>query len=393
MVRICSHPNHIPWEALPDTHPDSKEITLPDRDGSEKTTYQSIEDLIKGNRMSEFGRLLRFFTLTQIEEMLCTGPFQEFEIHPFGSSVCGFGSDISDLDMVIYPKALSDEDVTERNGIFLFQGRGLRLEERRENQKCIETLGLILDNYMPQVRNVMRIIRARIPIVKFNFVATDIPCDLSADVHCELDISGPRMAHLQYLISQYEDRIFGVVILLKHWLKNNGISQHMHNPGISSFQLLILIVHYLQDKAILPPLKYFLDPERGFRVKSPQSSEPKSPMNDESIEDLVREFFRYYATFPFEERGIDVYEGGPLRVKSDFGCIYARNPLEPERNVFHNITERELTKFVSALEMSVYNEDRDLIDIVQGLLVPDINEVKKRKKRRLLEVENLFKEQ
>jgi len=183
-------------------------------------------------------------------------------------------------------------------------------------------------------------------------------------VHHELGTSAVRMAELQYSISQYDERVFGMVMLLKHWAKNNGVAQNpmLAISGFSSFQLLMLIIHYLQERSIIPPLKYFLQTEEGT-----DSMDPFEKNNNETIEELVKGFFLYYVRFPFNFHGIDVYNSAVIQNNEHRRRSFAPNPLDRNKDVFANLSKRALEKFSQALEISCqYLNCRDLIHIILG---------------------------
>ena len=50
--------------------------------------------------------------------------------------------------------------------------------DRTFSQKFLEVIGGMLQQFMPQMINVRRILRARVPIVKFVNATVDVECDL-----------------------------------------------------------------------------------------------------------------------------------------------------------------------------------------------------------------------
>jgi len=277
--------------------------------------------------------------------------------------------------MVIHPKGIM-KDVSNFS--------------RTKTKNCLHSLFRTLLKDIPQTQEVISILSAKVPIIKFKFVPTAMPCDLSAEGG--MDSDGLKMAHLQYSLSQCDERVFGVAVLIKHWAKKNGVAQEPISGiiGFSSFQLLMLVIHFLQHKSIVPPLKHLLD---GSSDRENDSKESPHEHNDEGIEELVRGFFRYYLRFPFKYYFMDVFEGTIVNIKSCEGTMSAFNPLDRARNVFQNITPRKLEKFCRAIEIAVNNEDRDLIQVIKGSMIKaELNQTTLQNKKRLKRREIVFEE-
>lgn len=55
----------------------------------------------------------------------------------------------------------------------------MKLNERHETKEFMGILASTMQHFIPGVRNVRRILEARIPIIKFHYEYTNIECDLS----------------------------------------------------------------------------------------------------------------------------------------------------------------------------------------------------------------------
>lgn len=53
------------------------------------TSELLIDHLTESNSLSQLDREIRYFLITQIEDILCTGVFGQFQVYPFGSSLAG----------------------------------------------------------------------------------------------------------------------------------------------------------------------------------------------------------------------------------------------------------------------------------------------------------------
>lgn len=55
----------------------------------------------------------------------------------------------------------------------------MKLSERQETKEFMGILASTMQHFVPGVRNVRRILEARVPIIKFHYEYTNIECDLS----------------------------------------------------------------------------------------------------------------------------------------------------------------------------------------------------------------------
>lgn len=61
----------------------------------------------------------------------------------------------------------------------MFQCKGITASERTISQRYMETLGDILQLFLPGCTQVRRILQARVPIIKYYHQFADVECDLS----------------------------------------------------------------------------------------------------------------------------------------------------------------------------------------------------------------------
>jgi DNA polymerase sigma len=52
-------------------------------------------------------------------------------------------------------------------------------DERVYGKECLDVVGEMIRAFMPAAIRVYKVLNARVPIVKFHHVATEIDCDLS----------------------------------------------------------------------------------------------------------------------------------------------------------------------------------------------------------------------
>lgn len=142
---------------------------------NEKTMDGQIRTLYKSNRLSDFSSRLRFLTALQMEEAI-SGIIYDAKILPFGSSINGFGTMESDLDMVL---------VTGCNKMTKSQFSAMELGRpddaaRAHIRNNLYTMSVIARNWLQGVTDVTNVLNARVPIVKYVHALTQLECDLSA---------------------------------------------------------------------------------------------------------------------------------------------------------------------------------------------------------------------
>ncbi|KAF2583588.1 hypothetical protein F2Q68_00005323 [Brassica cretica] len=99
------------------------------------------------------------------------------------------------------------------------------------------------------VRNVVSILSARVPIVRFLDQRTSVECDLAVD--SKESVLNSRIIQI---ISQIDDRFQKLCLLIKHWAKAHDVNSALRNT-LNSISIPLLVAHHLQtqDPPILPP--------------------------------------------------------------------------------------------------------------------------------------------
>lgn len=99
------------------------------------------------------------------------------------------------------------------------------------------------------VRNVVSILSARVPIVRFLDQRTSVECDLAVD--SKESVLNSRIIQI---ISQIDDRFQKLCLLIKHWAKAHDVNSALRNT-LNSISITLLVAHHLQtqDPPILPP--------------------------------------------------------------------------------------------------------------------------------------------
>ncbi|XP_068632290.1 terminal uridylyltransferase Tailor-like [Battus philenor] len=212
-------------------------------------------------------------------------------VQPFGSIVTGLGIKSSDVDCYInllpWQKNPSDIYVTKAKSLM----------SRR-----------------PKLfSNLFAITTAKVPIVKCYHIPTQRYCDISFK-----SLFGVQNSKLLAYLINLDSRAFHLAILVKYWSKVHNLTGTNLLPNYS---LLLLVIFYLQQKSILPPIyrlqnaEYMVD---NWNVAFDEIVYESD--NDESLYNLLGEFFIYYRDFKYDQYIISPFLGRPIH-KEQFNSV------------------------------------------------------------------------
>ncbi|XP_064619135.1 poly(A) RNA polymerase gld-2 homolog A-like isoform X2 [Lineus longissimus] len=219
------------------------------------------------------------------------GIFPYCGLYMVGSSMSGFGSVYSDLDMCLMLSHKAIDQKKEATDILALLLKSLK--------KC---------TFIKQ----MELIRARVPILKFRDKIANVECDLNVN-----NSVGIRNTHLLGAYSRMDWRVRPLVLFTKHWAQFHDIND-ARKMTISSYSLSMMVLHYLQcgcNPPVLPSL-HKLEPdkysfERDVRTLSLAETLPEfQTKNKETLAELFLGFLEYYACkFDFENDVISIRLG------------------------------------------------------------------------------------
>ncbi|XP_050448462.1 poly(A) RNA polymerase gld-2 homolog A-like [Cataglyphis hispanica] len=217
--------------------------------------------------------------------------YPKYGLFVVGSTMNGFGSDNSDVDMCLL----------------------VRHTEMDQKYEAVEHLGQIL-KYLKKCDFIeqLELIHAKVPIIKF----CDTIQDLKVDLNCNNAV-GIRNTQLLYCYSKLDWRVKPLVLVIKLWAQYHDIN-NAKNMTISSYSLVLMVIHFLQC-GINPPVLPCLHSIFGSKF-SPHTdihnidihedlnipSSNRLPENHQSLGELFVEFFRYYVKFDFSHYAISV---------------------------------------------------------------------------------------
>ncbi|ELU05986.1 hypothetical protein CAPTEDRAFT_208596 [Capitella teleta] len=219
------------------------------------------------------------------------GVFPYCGLYIVGSSMNGFGDMESDMDLCLM---LSHSQI----------------DQKKDATEILRLLHTALRHckFLSQVR----IIRAKVPILRF--------VDRISNVECDININnqvGIRNTHLLSAYSQMDARIVPLVKTVKRWARAQNINDASQG-SVSSYSLVLMVLHYLQygcSPPVIPSLqqKYphkFNSDQDIRRITLNDELPTYTSPNEQSIGELFLGFLEYYAViFDFESDCISVRLG------------------------------------------------------------------------------------
>ncbi|KAK8781893.1 poly(A) RNA polymerase, mitochondrial-like isoform X1 [Amblyomma americanum] len=297
------------------------------------TIDEQMVHFYETEKLSDLETRLGFIVCKQVEEFI-VGLYPKGQVLPFGSLVNGFGRHYCDIDMVYCVS-----EATEPSGNLYFQEKNQVINDRTLVQRLLETLGDLLHYVVPGVSEVQRILRARVPIVKFQHNIVGRECDLTLS-----NMSGVHMSRLLYTCTQLAPALCPLLFTARSWAMAQGVTSKVPGTWITNFQLTLLAIFHLQQCGLLPSLR---DLEEKKRLKAWQKSRVLDG-KDEALEDLLKSFYEFYASFNFKSKGIAPYSGQILE-KPEYTAMYIQNPLDRQLNASRNVGLSDLKKLQSRM--------------------------------------------
>lgn len=278
---------------------------------------------------------------------------------PFGSSINGFGSKRCDLDLVLVPDDTKEQNSTSR---LIFHAKPMKIGERHETKEFMGILASTMRHFIPGIRNVRKILEARVPIIKFNYEYTHLECDLSTT-----NMTAIYMSELLSLYGEVDWRVRPLVTVIRKWAKSQEITSDIPGHWITNFSLSLLVLFYLQQKHILPSLKTLKSYATHHDLRHTENgidctflrdiqrlpAEYKYKSNQDSLETLLHGFFEYYSSFDFYTKGICIREGAPIQ-KPSRSALHVVNPLETTLNVSKNVNTSELNIITEKVHDAIF---------------------------------------
>ncbi|KAG7266584.1 hypothetical protein CRUP_032109 [Coryphaenoides rupestris] len=124
-------------------------------------------------------------------------------------------------------------------------------------------------------------------------------------------------SELLYLYGQLDERVRGLVFAVRCWARAHSVTSSIPGAWITNFSLTVMVLFFLQRRAT--PLIPHLDHLRSLAGPADKSviegndctfvsdlRKIKLQDNTETLEQLLRGFFDFYSTFPFDKMSINI---------------------------------------------------------------------------------------
>ncbi|XP_071964879.1 poly(A) RNA polymerase GLD2-like [Antedon mediterranea] len=223
-----------------------------------------------------------------------------------GSSMNGFGSTDSDVDMCLM---ISNETISQKHTAKMMLQRILVELSRRSFHFVRKPL----------------VIPAKVPILKFYDCLRKIECDLNIN-----NATGIRNTYLMQLYSKLDWRVAPLILAIKKWASDVGINDASKGT-LSSYSVVLMVLYYLQVGAKPPVLislqqKYPQKFLNSISVWDLQNLAPEDQLpswinfesrNKQSFCQLLDGFMSFYTKdFHFYKDVVSVRLGRPLLLSS-----------------------------------------------------------------------------
>ncbi|XP_078052870.1 poly(A) RNA polymerase, mitochondrial isoform X2 [Augochlora pura] len=223
--------------------------------------------------------------------------FPKCKTYKFGSTQMGLGFKGCDLDIYMdIGEPIISESMNTSTGISM--------------QKIFREVKSIMYRMNSIFSNIIPIPKAKIPIIKFCYVKTNISCDISFK-----NSFGIYKSNLMKFCISLDTRLKPLIMVIKYWARNFKIS---------NYALLLLIIFYLQQPLvkIIPPLlelQKTCQPQiiDGWQVNFDENIKLSPITNTSSIPELLYGFFIFYSTFKFKSQKICPLDG-MVHTESEF---------------------------------------------------------------------------
>ncbi|XP_070072975.1 poly(A) RNA polymerase gld-2 homolog A isoform X2 [Drosophila takahashii] len=225
--------------------------------------------------------------------------YPRYGLYLVGSTISYFGSKCSDMDICML--ACTNPNMDPRmEAVYHLQ----LMKELLNRSNMFQDFNLI---------------EARVPILRF----TDRRHKVEVDINFNNSV-GIRNTHLLYCYSQLEWRVRPMALTVKQWAQYHNIN-NAKNMTISSYSLMLMVIHYLQVGASPPvlPCLHKLYPEK-FGLLQPSDfgyvdmnevMAPYQSENTQSLGELLLGFLHYYSGFEYGKYAISIRVGGVLPVE------------------------------------------------------------------------------
>lgn len=356
-----------------------EEVSLPYRSETD-TQFSTFTQFVSQNMMSLAALRLKFVTLVNLERSICSGLLENYELMPFGSSANHIGSDTGDLDLMMTPKHDHDAkidrilskqkhwDQVQRSSLYHLEKP---FNPRSDSRMLMKHIHTMIREYVPFVNpsSVIGVYNATVPILKFSTLLSTIDCDLGfepggcvlSEPESQKVYSGVVMSHCLFQLCKQSNLVTALLIYLRIYCKLTDITCKGGTRRLTNFQLLSLILFYLQRRELtlttnqsnrsqIKLSRAAGRPRHSIVPPFDQIRNPISPvhLNDDQLNEIlpkiIVDFFAFYSHLDYNKFGLDMCSGR-ITTKPDNSSIYVVNPIDRSRNVCYNVTSSAASYF------------------------------------------------
>ncbi|KAL9882315.1 uncharacterized protein ACN427_010194 isoform 2-T7 [Glossina fuscipes fuscipes] len=316
--------------------------------------------------------------------------YPRYGLYLVGSTISGFGSDSSDVDMCLVSRSASSIDPRMES---LFNLTVLR--------DCLSKSGEF-ENF--------NLIEAKVPILRFRDRIHQLEVDLNFN-----NCVGIKNTHLLYCYSQLDWRLRPLVLVIKLWAQYHNIN-NAKNMTISSYSLVLMVIHFLQY-AVSPPVlpclhdiypdKFTLLRSNDFGyVDMNETIGPYESKNTQTLGELFLYFLEYYSCFDYSQFAISVRTGGllPINVcrtakslKNDIHqwkalCIEEPFDLTNTARSVYDFETFERVKAVFVASWRLLQETLELNSVFSTVIIPSVLPINKEGYEQYIPTKSVLKE-
>jgi len=254
------------------------------------------------------------------------------DVHVFGSRLYGLATKSSDVDLYLeidntFDGKLADNISMQVNLVKTFATQFL------SNDK--------------EFQNVKEVCDARVPIVKFYHVPTQLNCDVSF----KSGLSSFNSKLIRSYLSMDETVKWLVCTIVKIWAPQNNLN---NKDMFTSYALVWLVLFYLMDKKVIPSLAEILEKVSEYERRIIEGWEcmlvewPDVHITHERTK-LLLNFFSYYANMDkLNNYVLCTFTGVLMKKKNFFRTFSCSNKISKiQRSKFNTFKQRICSNFVT----------------------------------------------
>ena len=327
-----------------------------------KQSLNSLEeDLVRLSEKLEISEE-RAALLTQLAQQVETNLHSEFpdcKVVPYGSFSSGFAFENCDLDVY-----------TNLGHSVLDESSAKPSSQWNDREKTRVVAEILRRN--ERFRSATAVTNAKVPIVKIKDRRTGIRCDVNSS-----SAMGVKNSQFLNFCKNYDRRVEQLVKIVKYFAYKHGIIGSGIGPHFNSYTVVVLVIFFLQSKHVLPTVASLQEdiPEDfcenwNFAFNKDRKT---SLENDQPISELLLEFFRFYASFPFSTDVVSPNVGtavnkqmieageGPWDNKIEslsrklniYKEVVIQDPFELSKNLSKNVSSSRLAHLISSCQYGV----------------------------------------